>query len=332
MKISKEHIIAIVVLVVILGLLGSVYQFYYKERLDEYRRNLDQLTTLEKKLDSLKDQFRGYQPQVLLDALKPQVQHLAEEVLRRSSFFNTADFLEIDPIPQGRMLRFYYETEFNKMFTELRDEVYKRNPYWQYPVYSTFGVPAPSELAGYSPTAKEVTEWLKTYHFGCSMVRMMMKAKAQAVGDIELWPIRRAAEYSGLLDMRTTGITCTMTLADVVAFLDSLRMENRYFSVDGISLQNPYLRWPQEPILEVQLLLTQAQFVEPTGEPTDKPEAPAPGAFAAPGMPRTPADFFSGQGFGLGRGGPTGRFQQLGPPPTKFQQWWRWFRKNFLPF
>lgn len=340
MKLTKEHIVAIVVLVAVLGALGGVYQFYYKQRLDEYAKNITQLKNLEDALAKAKTDFAlveggpSYIPDVLISAYTNEIQPLEEEVLRRGRFFSLDESLKVDPPPSGVFLSIYYKNEFNKLYNELRQDVMSRIPYWPYYPETNFGAPLPSDFEGSTPQVSEITQGLARVKFGCSLVRMLMDAKAVTISEIEIWPPYEGADK--LLSMRTVGLAFMIKLEDLVTFLDKLRMSERYYSVDAISIQNRYLRWQPEPPVEVQMLLTQAEFVPPSAKPAAGPGemvagARGPGALM-PGM--SPSEMLRQGGFQPRSRGPGDAMSDRSRyiPKTKWQRFKRWFRKYFWPF
>ncbi len=305
MKLRREHVIAVLAVGLVLAAVGSAYQFYYKQRLARYAENLQTRDSLELVLGDLEKTFESKDPDGLITHLRNQVQPLAEKVVQRGQFFNTGDALQIDPIPEGKLLRFYYADEFVKMLNELRQDALSRTPYCSYPDANTFGAPRPEELEGRTVTEQQVKQWLRLIKFGSAAVRVLMDAKALSIYDVQVWPGR--AEYDNMLWMRTVGLSFVMRYADLVAFIDKLQLENRYFNINAISIQNRYLRWPTEPPVEVQMLLTQADYNATAGTQA-APQAPqAPGAPGPPG-PMNPmmARFMRGGPPGPGEPGQPG--------------------------
>jgi type II secretory pathway pseudopilin PulG len=337
MKVRREYIIAILIVGLIFAAVGAAYQFFYKARLAQYDANTQALQNLENALTALETQFESKIPEDLIKARKGMVQPLAEQVVQRAAFFNTAELLQIDPIPEGKLLRFYYSDQFNKMLNELRQDAYSRTPYCAYPEMSTFGAPRPDELEGRTVTEQEVKDWLSLIKFGATMMRMLMDAKAVAVYDVQMWPERQ--DYDNLLKMRTVGLSFVMRYGDLVAWLDKLRLENRYFDVNGIGVQNRYLRWAIEPPVEVQMLLTQADFN--AAGATSVPRAAAPGGSPLPG----PGGVIGAPGLGLpfpplsdAQRLAQGGFQRRGGgpamlPPSRWRTVRNWLRNHWLwPF
>lgn len=326
MRITREQFAAGLVLVCILAVFGGVHQFYYKERWAEYKKNVEHLEALEQAYDTLSETFEGYEPEVLIGWTIGQVGPLEREVLARAEFFNTGDFLEIDPIPQGRMLRFYYKEEFEKKIREMRADARSRVPYCPYPE-TTFGAPHPDGLAGSVLSPNQVATYLRKINFGCSMIRMLMDADAVQISRVELWPPRK--ECGGLLNMHTVGLRFVMRLEDLTKFLDERRLDDRYFTVDAINIQNRYLSWPVAPPVEVRMLLTQADFIPPMGRVAGAPgEQPAGPAQPTMRQGMTPQEILMQQGFGAGRT----RESRRGLPKTRWQRFKRWFGRYFWPF
>ena len=319
---TREHIVATLILVVVLGAVGCVYQFYYKVRLDEYRANMVLRDDLEKALVNLKDTFDGYIPEELVKVVKGAVQPLSEEVGRRSYFFNLADSFVIDPMPEGKIPKLYYEEQVKNVRTDFHQEIIGSNPNFYYPD-TLFGAPAPKSFKGREASRREVMMGLRKIHYGHSILRMMLKAKAGAVNEVAIWPQRM--EYGGLLSMRTVGIHFTMKLEDLVKFLDSLRLADRYYSVDAISIQNRYLRMRPEPQMDVRMLLTQAAFIAPS-RAKKRPAGTAPGTPGLrPGM-MTPEQMLAQQEF-------TSRPRRdRRAPLTRPQRIKRWLKRYFWPF
>lgn len=335
MKLSREHIILTTVLVAILAALGAVYQFYYKERLKEYAKNLADLKAYEGVLSNLETTFSTedgggpYKPDALVEAYRNQVMPLAERVMRQGQFFNVEDWFEINPAPEGVMMRFYYKDEFNKMMGAFRQDAMSRVPYCPYPE-TTFGVRRPEELEGVSVNAQMVESYLRRLKFGCSTMKMMFDAKAKSITDVALWGPRPGA--NGMITYWTTGLHFSMNYKDLVEFMDELRLSPRFFSVDALSIQNQYLRWPIEPPVQVRMLLTQAVFNPPRVKPAGQAEGP-PGQPPTPGAPVlttgvSPTEVLSAQGFPTNRRQMDGRRQPL----TRTQRYWRTFKKYFWPF
>ncbi len=325
-RLRREHIIAIGALVAMLMIVGAVYQFYYVKKKAEYDKNLKQMQDIENTLKRMQDTFKGVKPEAFVKAINAQVQPLAEEVVRRAQYFNTGESLQVDPIPEGKMLKFYYADEFGKRLNELRQDAMGRVPYCPYPDTSSFGAPRPEEFENRTLTEQDVRRGLKWLRFGCTIVKMLMDAKAVAIYQVEIWPPR--PDFDKMLSMRTVGLQFVMKYADLAAFIESLRVSDRYFNVNAIDIENPYLRWQQEPPLQVWMLISEADFVPPpaSARPAPLTAAAAPGA--TPGLPgpSLTEQRLKEQGFGRGGG-------RTAPPETGWTKTKRWLRNHYLwPF
>ncbi len=258
MSLRREHIIGMVVFALLLACAGSGYQFYYKKQLAIYTDDLAKLEALEKALKHLDDTFSGYRPKVLIEAVKGDIQPIANEVMQRAVFFNMADWMETEPIPDGKMLRFYYEEQYAKAMNSLRQYAQTHVPNCPIPENMTFGAQKPEDYAGKGIAKPDIERNMRMIRFGSNVVKMLIDAKAVIVNQVELRPGRQG--YEKLLNLRTVGVSFVMNLKDLVLFIESLRMKDRYFNIEAISIQNRYMRWPTEPPVEVQLLLAQGSF------------------------------------------------------------------------
>lgn len=274
MKMTREHIIVLVVFILVLATLGSVYQFYYAPRLKIYEENKIVRKNLLDALNRVETKFQKTIPEVIVKAVTEEILPLQTEISNRSKFFNLSDYTQIDAIPENKMLRFYYVEQYNKYINELRQEAWSRNI--SIPENLSFGAPRPEELEGKSMTVPEVRQGLRAIRFGGSMIRLLMDNKAYGIMQVVVWPKRQ--ECDNLLFMTTTGMNFYMTYADLVNFLEKLRTADRYFSINGLSIQNQYLQWQYEPPLMVNLLVTQASFQPPAPEKTAAAEPAADGS------------------------------------------------------
>jgi len=113
-----------------------------------------------------------------------------------------------------------------------------------------------------------------------------------------------------------------MTLQELTDFLDYLRTESRYFTVNHIRIANTTLRFPGAR-LEVSMLLTQARYSEESVAVIAATAAST--SRAGPrGARRNP--FMRG---GM-RGGRPGAAPAGGAAAE--ESWWQGFKKKYLPF
>ncbi len=310
MRLSKEYIVALSVLVIILLILGAGYVFYYIPRIESYKQHLADRDSLVKALTNLETVFDKTKPDALISATRNSVQPYADEVLRRSTFFRWGETSEIEAIPEGKILRFYYEEKYKEMMAKLDQEIFSRSPRFVYP--KKFNVPEPASLAGKTLTEKAMLAYFADIEFGGEAVKMLADAGALEVRDLEISPTYKQGL---LLDRRTVGCTISITLENLVKFLDKLRLADRYFSVDALSIQNQYLAYPLEPPMEVSLLISQAAFIKPL-----TPEDATSGAGAAGAGGGNAAVQLQNMGF----------FKDIGAKNATTEEpvsWWQRFKK-----
>jgi len=274
MKVRKEYIVPGIALVTVLAVVGAVYQFYYKKQVEEYSKNKLRLDQLQVALQRMEQKFEKCIPKEYVALKTAQVQPLANELGARSTFFSIPDLAETDPIPDGVMLKFYYKEQFIKLFTDLQQEAMTKGPYFTYPTNTAFGAILPDEVLKTPLDASQVEANLRKIRFGIAVIQMLMDAKAALISEVEVWP--KYNDYGGLLEMHTTGLAFMMTAANLVEFLDGLRLKDRYFSVNAISIQNPYIRYQVDPPLQVRMLLTQGEFLVNRARPAAAAEPSAP--------------------------------------------------------
>ncbi len=326
---TKEHIIAVLAFLIVLAGFGAVWEFYFRGQVEAFNDDLDHLDDLDAQLTKLEETFSGVKPQVVVQAWRGEVEPWAEAQRVRQSFFTMGEAFEYKPVPEGEFPKFHYEKQFNEMFTALQREAYSMTPPRRIP-NTTFGTPLPQEAMQRNLAKADVEANLKRISFGCSIVRMMLDADVYTLDDVQIWPTRVA--HGELLDMLTVGLRFTTTAQNLVRFLDSLRTSDRYFSVDGISVQNRRLTSPWDPLLDVQLLLTQARIhvvrvKNEDGEEVDVPSELSEDVLAPP-PPRSATgitdEFFEGQ--------TTPDFRRKWKRPSTSVRVIRWIRLKLWPF
>lgn len=340
MKISKEYILALSALVATLGLVGGIYQFYYRERLAEYQQNIQDAEKFADALNELETKFELCPPQELISAVKGEVNPMVQELRTRASFYTVNDLLEIEPIPEDKMLGFYYREEFNRLFSKFREEQLQHYPTCYYPPGITFGAPIPDAFTGVEVRKPEIQRALQKVVFGISMLRLLMDSKALYITDVQLWPPRWLRQDK-LLAGYTVGLAFAMMPEDLIAFLEKLRTgevlgQKRYASVDAISIQNEYLQWPTEPPVEVQMLVTfaQANIDGMPGLPgIEMAAAAAPTASGGRGGGvQTAEEVLAAWKNRLKSGMGRGREGEDEGPPSAWDKFVRFMDRNFWPF
>ncbi|MBI5091246.1 MAG: hypothetical protein HZB26_02250 [Candidatus Hydrogenedentes bacterium] len=275
---NKQYILTIVVFIALAGVTAAVYQFYFRERLDAYAENEKKYEALSKRLDTISKAFSNTKPDAVVTMWSNAVIPWRDAVAQRSEYFNLKEVYEADPPPEGVMLKFYYETESNRLIGQLYQAAAMRNPPCNLPIVAStyFDAPSMSQLAGVSVTKENVTSWLQQIRLGCYVTKQLLDSGVSRIYDLNLWPKR---VENGSLEMHTAGVSVSITAQNLFTFMDKLQTSTRYICVNAIKISNRYLySGGRDPQLEVQMLITQARHVES-----------APGAAPAPPVAGTPA-------------------------------------------
>lgn len=318
MRLTKGQILYALILTAVLGAFGAVYQFYFKEKLAQYAADERFLNTLETTFLDLETTFSGIKPERLISAWRADQQPWADAVQARTSYFNFGDWLEVEGAPQqGEMWKFWYDKTVNARVWELYQKVAERmGNYNNFPpdIRGDLGLKTLDDWQSGDVTQEDVMRELRRLQFGIKLSELLLDSRVSSVQAIQLWPLREEKRFGKILRFQTAGVTLTMAPRDFVELMEKLRLEDRYFSVDGLRVVNTCIACQTEPHYTIDMLLTQARYVE--GE-----QAPAAAAAAA-----TPREAFTGAAPLNSR-----RPKAEAPPePGMFGKAWKWFKRTVL--
>lgn len=310
---KKSVVLLTILLLVSIAGTYAVYELYVKQRMKELGEHLDREQELRDRIAELEDTFYRTQPPAILKEWRESTQPWAEAVEARTEFFNLGGIpLEVD-IPEEVFPKLYYQDELPKLREELENYAYQKNV-----GVADFncGVPAPNSYGqGTDPSAEEIAGHLEDYKYCAAITRMLIDAGPQYIEPLVIWPEReiKLPGRGGVLKERTVGVRWDIRMEDLVKFIDQLRGANRYFRIEALRISNRQLL-QADPVLKVEMLLTQAYFV-PTkarsGAETELKE-------------ETTSVLQSLFGGGGASSGP--------PEEEEEESWWQWFRRNWLPF
>lgn len=260
---KKQHIVAIVVLLVVAGVIGAGYQFYFKEQLEKYSENETLLTQIRTKRADLDRQFDGKKPDDVVAAYRNLVNPWADATENRARTFRFDEYAAIDPMPEGEIPKPYYIRQVESMKNQLLQDAYTSgvpipgvDPY--------FGQHSPGALAGTTITAEDADTWLKEVHFGSSIVRKLIANGAIQINNFAFWQPKLV---EGVLYDRTFGVDMWIRIGDFCRLIQDMQYdEQTFFSVASFRMTNPYLKY-YDPPLRVELLVSMAEY--------KAPEAPA---------------------------------------------------------
>lgn len=335
--ITRSRVIGLLILVGVLGAVGASYKFYFQKKLEAYSRDQKFHDMLDSTLKELNNTFHGTRPEVVTEAWSAQVVPWNDALTQRTSYFSFGTWLDHEKYPQGNapMIRFWYEDKIGKDFTKFYQDALKKVPDLRgFPameqLIANFSVTMPGQWLGINVTEEMVSAELEKLSFGFAASNLLLDAKPTAVYDIRPWPESVSDEHKKLLKFRRLGLRFQIKTKELVAFLEKLRTEKRYFTVDAMRITYPYISNPNEPELFVEMLLSQAAYAKPSGNFLASPASMGPG--------QTDAKNAFAQSFGSrrsmggrrggGRGGPAGAGEEAAPGPAG--KAWRWFKTKVL--
>lgn len=265
----RNQIIFGTALFLVLAAFGGVYQFYFKEKLSQYNKDRLFRQELESAAESLSSFFSGTSPDTVISLWRNQVQPWADTLDRRASFFDDGDWYEHETPPeQGRILRVWYGETLNKMVEELYTNIYEKAPgIYAFPedILRALEVSTENDLAQEQEiTPAIINAELAKLSFASSLIDLLLDEKMLALYDIKVWPKRQDGSHKQQLTLQTVGLEMDMYMRHLVHFLEVLRRQRRYFTVDAIHVSNAVIAEQNDPPLNVRLLLTQATYAGST--------------------------------------------------------------------
>mgnify|MGYP006296256887 FL=1 len=334
---TKGRIIGALILLAVLSGFGAVYQFYFKEKLEAYSRDVRFQQTLDKTFAQLREKFSGVKPELLTQEWRGETQPWRDAVASRARYYTFGDWFE-HPRPEedtNKIIKFWYGEDSREMGRDLyqklsenmgRYDLLPRN------VFADLGVSTVDDWVGVDVTEKAANQQLARLSFGISVYEMLLEAKAAQILSVEIWPQRKEKAHSNLLNLQTVGMRFLMSARNLVEMLEDMRMNDRFFTVDGLRVQYPYIAYQQEPALQVEMLITQANYVAQKKGGGGGGGAPqqqmGPGGGPRQGQPQSAREIFMQRG-GM-RGGMRGGPQQEQEEPGAISKAWTWFKRNIL--
>jgi hypothetical protein len=257
MKIKKAHIIAFLMLTSAGGGAGAVWQFHLSDALTDLDEHLERQSALETKILYLQDTFDGKKPEYIIGEWAKANDPWNSAKNERKGYFRLAqDVPEPVEYPETeRIPRFFYEREYPRREQEMFDMLVTNKCLLLMPA-PFFNAPDIATLPS-NPNEKEVVEWLTNFDRGAYTVKFL--AEAGAVEIIDIYPWNERTNKMGILTRQTTGLEFTISMRDLAAFLEKLRIAKEFNQVEAIFLSNLTLRNPNANV-SVQMLLTTAVY------------------------------------------------------------------------
>lgn len=321
MNISRGTIIYVTVLFSCFLVFLGIYYFFLHRQLAQYRKDEELKELYERTLRDLENTFSKTDPELLIREWRAQVVPWEEALKERSKFFNLSNWSEHETPPkEGVILKFWYEEQAQKMIRELYEKVgEKMGRYDLFPqdIRRALGVPTLEEISRQDVTEQVVNQALSKLAFGIKMCEFLLDSKIVSLEDIVYWPpIRQAPQFEKLLTFHIFGIRCYMSMKDFVNFVEEkLKLADRYFAINGLRIQYPYIGYNTEPMLQIEMLISQANYSPPQEVSIDL-------------RAQYQAQMGMGMAPGVRRSGPGATTQA--EPVSFWGKAWKWFKRYIL--
>ncbi|MGC8737096.1 MAG: hypothetical protein ACP5UA_00455 [Candidatus Hydrogenedens sp.] len=267
--ISRGTLIYITVLLLSFLLFTGVYYFFLQKQLTAYKKDEDLKKAYENALKDLEQTFSRTDPEVLIREWRAQVIPWEDALKKRSSFFNLSNWTDHEvPPKEGVILKFWYEEQAQKMVKQLYEKVgEKMGRYDLFPqdIRKSLGVLSLDEISRTDVTEELVNRQLAKLAFGIKMCEYLLDSKMVSIDDIVFWPpISQHPDFEKLLSFFVFGVRCNMTMKDFVNFVEQkLRLADRYFHINALRIQYPYIAYNVEPLLQIEMVISQANYKPP---------------------------------------------------------------------
>ncbi|MCF6286575.1 MAG: hypothetical protein L3K26_15475 [Candidatus Hydrogenedentes bacterium] len=340
---NKERLIYIAALALLFLGVFCVYNFYFAAKLERYAQHKELLESLRSSDSKLKAAFGPADPDDVIREHDGKEQVWKEAILARVPFFSDDEWRAHEKPPEDVfILQFWYGDESRKVVEALWEkaqrkygaQVYQRMPEgFPGSVQAMLGVAYSEAWQGRNITAEMVNVQLEQLHFGVSAIEFLMDNKALQISRVSVEDIGGAGFIAKDVNYTRLGLSFMMEMKDLVGFLEKMRLEDSYFSVQGMRISHPYILARYEPQLQVDMYLIRTKAAE--GFSVD-------GGGSGGGGAASTAEAF-GSSFGttslrggarLG-GGAAGRREELAGAATREKKTgaakaWKWFKRNVL--
>jgi hypothetical protein len=267
--ISRGSLIYITVLLLSFLLFAGIYYFFLQKQLEEYKKDEDLKKNYEAALMDLEQTFSQVDPETLIREWRTQVVPWEEALKQRAKFFNISNWADHEvPPKEGVILKFWYEEQAQKMIQQLYEKVgEKMGRYDLFPqdIRRSLGVLTLEEISSMDVTEQMVNNQLAKLAFGIKMCEFLLDSKMASIDEIVAWqPFVQLPDFERLLSFHLFGVRCSITMKDFVTFVEEkMRLADRYFNINGIRIQYPYIAYNVEPLLQVEMIISQANYNPP---------------------------------------------------------------------
>ena len=217
---------------------GSSYIFYFAAKLQEYADAETLKDNLELKAEELEGVFSAASPDFVIQEWSNVRPTFDSTRNRRGAFFNFADWEE-HPMhtPADGIVKYWYEDQAQAMLDDLRAVVIEKQiRVFPRDLRAMLMIPSSAQYEGRNVDVEVAYAELSRLNFGINTAKMLLENNVKAVNRIWLWKPREATGTGGLLTYQTLGCHVFITLPDLVNFFESLRADDRYFSIEAVRL------------------------------------------------------------------------------------------------
>lgn len=326
---NKERMTYIAVLFSVFAACFAVYHFYFKAKLEKYAADKQLLENLNDRYANLNTTFKDEDPDTVISRYKSVVESWNDAIDVRVPYFNDTDWREHEKPPEDVfILQFWYGDLTRKMTYALWEKAqakYGAQVYQLFPldVQSMLGVAYAEQWQGYDITRELVTDQLERLSYGISAIQLLMDHNAQQIRQVSIYDPTPSGFIGANVEYQRMGLSFIMEMKDLVKFVDDLRGDDHYFSIQGMKVAHQYIGVKYEPKMEVEMYLLRTRpKVELTaaaiGASGNLQPANAQQAFS--GAFRNPFQASEDDGDA----------QRRVPQPTGIAKFWKWFKRTVL--
>jgi hypothetical protein len=269
---NKERLIYMGALAAVFIGVFCVHHFYFAAKLERYAQHKKLLDSLQVSEVKLKAEFGPKDPDDVIRDFNGKEQVWKDAIASRVPFFSDAEWRDHEPPPEDVfILQFWYGTESRKVVSALWEkaqqeygaQVLQRMPEgFPNSVQAMLGVAYSESWQGRNITAEMVNAQLERLHFGVSAFELLMDNKALQISRVAVEDIGGAGFIAKGVDYTRLGLSFMMEMKDLVKFLEKMRLEESFFSVQGMRISHPYILARYEPQLQVDMYLLRAKAAE----------------------------------------------------------------------
>ena len=272
---NKEKALYISALVAVLLIIGAVYQFYFRAKLEEYGNDQKLLEALNATHGQLKGAFGNGDPDDVIRAWSGEVEAWKDAIDTRVPFFSDNLWRIHEQPPEGELiLQFWYGDQTTKVINDFVRRVQEKYgaTAWQavpqgfpHNIQTMFGVTAAQQWQGLNVTPELVNQELERLSYGISAFELLMNNGAQRIAFVKVEELGSSGFIGKDVDYVRIAYSFSMDMKTLATFLDKLKSDESYYSVQGMKLTYPLILDRREPLIQVDMYLQRTKAKESLG-------------------------------------------------------------------